>query len=122
MKLGIVGSRRRNSPQDKAILRERILELKPDELVSGGCKQGADRFAEELAEEMFLPIKIFRPKLYNGIHGRSTIIKAYYARNERIAKYSNRLIALVTSDRKGGTENTIKYFTELYGEDELEIL
>jgi len=111
MKLGIVGSRRRNSPEDKRLIRERILELRPEMIISGGCPKGADKFAEELAKELGIAIAIFYPKqetkLLQNYYGR---VEAFYKRNEQIAMHSEALLALVASDRKGGTENTIKYF------------
>ena len=115
MKLGIVGSRRRNSQGDKELVRQRIIELKPESLVSGGCRQGADRFAEELAIELHLPIEIFRPNLKgNPTPTRYDMIKAFYARNRQVAATSGHLIALVAPDRKGGTEHTIGVFNRLH--------
>ena len=115
MKLGIVGSRRRNSLEDKELIRQRIIELKPDSLVSGGCSKGADRFAEELAIELDLSIEIFRPNLKgNPTPTRYDMIKAYYARNQQVAIASDRLIALVAPDRKGGTEHTIGVFNRIH--------
>ena len=115
MKLGIVGSRRRNLPKDKELIRQKIIELKPDSLVSGGCRRGADRFAEELAIELHLPIEIFRPNLKgNPTPTRYDMIKAFYARNRQVAAASNYLIALVAPDRKGGTEHTIGVFNRLH--------
>ena len=122
MKLGIVGSRRRNLPADKELIRWRIRALKPDMLVSGGCSKGADRFAEELAIEFHLSIEIFRPTFRNNpIPTRHDIIIAYYERNKKIAEASDHLIALVAPDRKGGTENTINYFKKSGKDKILEI-
>jgi hypothetical protein len=124
MKLGIVGSRRRHSIIDWQIIEHRILKLKPTMLISGGCPLGADRFAEDFARKLGIPITIFYPKLSQG-GGREKVREAMYARNDRIADESDHLIALVASDRKGGTENTIKYFKErksLFWKDKLEIL
>lgn len=113
MKLGIVGSRQRNSLEDKKIIKERILELKPSMLISGGCAVGADKFAEDFAEELGIPITIFYPKLIRDkTYPQQDIVKAMYARNKQIALESDYLIALVAPDRKGGTENTIHYFKE----------
>lgn len=115
MKLGIVGSRRRNSQGDKELIRQKIIELKPDSLVSGGCRRGADRFAEELAIELHLPIEIFRPNLKGKpTPTRLDVIKANYARNQQVAEASEYLIALVALDRKGGTEHTIGVFNRLH--------
>lgn len=126
MKLGIVGSRRRNSLQDKAILKERILELNPDMLISGGCHKGADFFAEEIAKELGIPITIYYPKLVQEKNYPPHMVRdAMYARNMLIALASDHLIALVAEDRKGGTENTIMHFKgskPFTYEDHLEIL
>lgn len=111
MKLGIVGSRRRNSLQDKAILKERIVELSPEMLISGGCQKGADFFAEEIAKELGIPIIIYYPKLLKGgDYPPHKVRNEMYARNIQIALASDHLIALVAEDRKGGTENTIGHF------------
>jgi predicted Rossmann fold nucleotide-binding protein DprA/Smf involved in DNA uptake len=112
MHIGIVGSRRRNTPTDKALVKEKVLDfMKSNEvaIVSGGCKLGADRFAEEIADELNLLIIIFHPKLI-GVRNRMEYAKAAYARNKLIAQKADVLIACVASDRKGGTENTIKEF------------
>lgn len=121
MKLGIVGSRRRNSPEDKELIKQKILELKPDELVSGGCKKGADHFAEELSKELHIPIKIFYPKLEEEMPYLMRV-QEYYCRNEQIANYSDKLIVAVARDRKGGAENTIKHFIKSGREKELILL
>jgi len=123
MKLGIVGSRRRNLPADKELIRNRIRTIIPDMIISGGCPKGADRFAEELAVELGISITIFRPN-FEGFRSTATridYIKAYYERNKKIAEASNYLVALVASDRKGGTENTIKHFKKLGKDKRLEI-
>jgi len=117
IKLGIVGSRRRISADDKELIKQQIIKLKPAELVSGGCKKGADKFAEELSKELSIPMKIFLPKLTRDMEYYKRV-NAYYARNKEIANYSDILIAVVAPDRKGGTENTIKHF----GPDNLIIL
>lgn len=108
MRIGIVGSRRRNKPKDKRAV-EKALQaiLKRNRnitIVSGGCPQGGDRFAEELAKKYELTITIFRAKWkkYGRIAG--------FKRNTHIAKRSDILIACVAKDRKGGTEDTIKKF------------
>jgi len=113
MKLGIVGSRRRDSKDDWTLLYNRIAELDPSMLISGGCPLGADRFAEEIARVLGIPITIYYPNLPKGwAHTKQESREAMYARNKQIARNSDHLIALVAPDRKGGTENTIKYFQE----------
>lgn len=123
MKLGIVGSRRRFTLMDMELVRTRILALKPDIIISGGCKIGADRFAEVIAAELGISIIIFRPDLKRKLPmpSRRDIINAYYTRNWKVAKECDHLMALVAPDRKGGTENTIKYFRKIHGDKNLEI-
>lgn len=126
MKLGIVGSRRRNSLADKQILRERVIEIHPDMLISGGCEKGADAFAEELAKELGIPITIHYPKLRQGRNYPPHEVRAaMHSRNMQIALHCDTLIALVAEDRKGGTENTIGHFKgakPFTWEESLEIL
>ncbi|HDZ26959.1 hypothetical protein LCGC14_2176960 [marine sediment metagenome] len=124
MKLGIVGSRRRHSFEDGELIKKKILELKPSMIISGGCYLGADKFAEDFARELGIPITIFYPKLREGKkYTQEEIREAMYERNRQIAYESDHLIALVVPDRKGGTENTIGYFKRHgMGEDDLEIL
>ena len=126
MKLGIVGSRQRAKVEDLQILRKRVRAFQPNKIVSGGCPTGADAFAEQIAREMGIPILIHYPRLDSlRTYTRQQVIEAMYARNKLIAIESDYLIALVASDRKGGTENTIKYFVEYYSstwKENLEIL
>jgi len=116
VKLGVVGSRRRNDPVDKLLVRKWIKELKPDFLVSGGCPKGADRFAEEIAKELSIPIIIFKADWsgYGKIAG--------FIRNTDIAKESDMLLACVSDDRKGGTEDTIKKFEKLKSPKNIKII
>lgn len=104
--IGIVGTRRRDSPIDLKKLRKAFLKVysQGDKLVSGGCEQGGDRFAEVIAKEMGLTITIHYPawKKYGQAAG--------FIRNSFIAKDADILLAVVAPDRKGGTEDTIKKF------------
>lgn len=126
--VGIVGSRRRDTEQDKNLVSKALLDVidtHPDQLiilVSGGCPLGADRFAEELAEELSLKIIIHRPdKSQLPIHPKKyDFAKINFARNTLIAIDSDILIACVASDRKGGTEDTIKKFKH-YNKQELKV-
>jgi hypothetical protein len=102
--IGIIGSRRRDSQKDFEQCENKFLEIyeEGDEIVSGGCSRGGDRFAEILAKKHQVPIKIDYAqwdKLGKG---------AGFARNTDIAKDSDVLIAVVASDRTGGAEDTIK--------------
>ena len=105
-KIGVIGSRRRNSGLDRKAVRERFFEIyeEGDVIISGGCPKGGDRFAEEIAKGFGIPIMIFYPKWEK--YGRS----AGLIRNLDIAKESDVLVACVAKDRQGGTEDTIKKF------------
>ena len=127
MKVGIVGSRRRNIEEDKNILRQALIKLIENgyasSLVSGGCPKGADKFAEELAEELILPIKIFKPKFEEMKNQtRWEYARVCFERNTLIAMESDILIAVVALDRKGGTEDTIKKFKKFHGERKVLLL
>ena len=103
-KIGIVGSRRRNTSWDYKECFDIFNEVYEhgDMLVSGGCSKGGDRFAEQIAKTKGLSITIHFPD-WNG-RGRS----AGFQRNTQIANDCDVLIAVVTTDRTGGTEDTIK--------------
>jgi len=111
MKIGIVGTRRRNTFQDKKLLEERFLNISAGlaefQLVSGGCPRGADRFAEEIAKKYGLTITIHYPNWER--FGRS----AGFIRNTKIAEDCDILLALPSVDRIGGTEDTIKKVDKL---------
>ncbi len=103
--IGIVGTRRRDTDEDFRIVLdafERQYE-KGDWIVSGGCPQGADRFAEIIAKSRGLSILIHYPD-WNGPEGKA----AGFSRNTKIAEDCDVLIAMVAEDRKGGTEDCIK--------------
>lgn len=132
MKIGIVGSRRRDTKEDydlveAAFLAEwHILEKRPGiVIVSGGCPKGGDKFAESIAAKYDFPIIIHYPdkskldpvKMSRNI--RWAYAEINYARNTIIAKDSDVLIACVSSDRKGGTEDTISKFMVFHPEGKL---
>ena len=102
--IGVVGSRRRNSFKDYKALNEVFDNIyeKGDRLVSGGCPQGGDRFAEGVARSRGLTITIHHAD-WKGL-GKT----AGFERNTYIAEDCDVLLAVVASDRKGGTEDTIK--------------
>ncbi len=88
--------------------------------VSGGCKQGADHMAEELAEKYNIPIIIHYPdKSQMKDDSRNEYVKQLFARNTLVARDSDVLIALVAKDRKGGTEDTLKKFKAMGKQTEI---
>ena len=104
--IGIVGSRRRSTVDDYFLTLDKFREVYEagDHIVSGGCPQGADRFAELIAKQRQVPIKIYYAE-WDRLGKR-----AGFARNGSIARDANVLIACVAEDRTGGTEDTIKKF------------
>lgn len=106
--IGIVGSRRRSTADDyfKVLDAFRLIYQEGDHIVSGGCPQGGDYFAEKIAKDHQVPIKIHYAKW--KLRGRA----AGFIRNTDIANESTILIACVAPDRTGGTEDTIEKFCQ----------
>ena len=108
--IGIVGTRKRTSKKDYDQIREWLFNDAYDEgdmLCSGGCPLGADKFAHRIAKEVGIPIIIYYPDWKKYGKGAGMV------RNTKIAEHSDILIACVTKDRTGGTEDTIKKFKKL---------
>jgi predicted Rossmann fold nucleotide-binding protein DprA/Smf involved in DNA uptake len=105
--VGIVGSRRR---YDKEAVFDLVDSLDPKNttIVTGGCL-GPDKWAEERAKELEIPVIIYFPKAVTAKRDYVSIVKEYYARNKLIAEKSDIIYAFVARDRKGGTENTIRF-------------
>lgn len=137
--IGIVGSRRRDTGLDESLVLRTLSSilkypLPQNErnkiiLVSGGCPKGADRFAENISEEYIIPMIIHDPDnkkkgwlIAGGMNPRLAFTKVAYERNERIAKSSDILIAVVAKDRKGGTENTIQHFCKKHKKTEQQLI
>lgn len=114
MIIGIVGSRRRNTSKDCDIVKAKFDEIYQvgDTIVSGHCPKGADMFAELIALQRKIPIKLHKAKW--DLRGRS----AGFYRNTFIAQDADILIACIAEDRTGGTEDTIKKYLNL-GKDKL---
>lgn len=104
-RIGIIGSRRRDADTDYAKLVSQFADVykESDTIVSGGYPKGGDRFAEVLAKVCDIPITLYKPNWKLGRH-------AGFLRNTTIAENCDVLIACVTPDRRGGTEDTIKKF------------
>lgn len=103
-KIAIVGSRKR-----KDIINVYDIVDSLDTyitIVSGGCK-GIDNWAIERAEARGMKTKVFKPIFHPIKKEYYDIVKAYYARNKKIAEYCDVMIAFVSDDRTGGTENAI---------------
>ena len=117
MKIGIIGSRRRDTIKDLDLTVFKFFEIYKDgdTIVSGGCSAGGDKFAEFIAKNYQIPIMIYYAR-WNKYGGR-----AGYIRNIDIARESDVLIACVAPDRIGGTEHTIKKYLE-FGKQKIILL
>ena len=109
MKVGIVGSRRRNQVIDylEIVKQFKKIYTPGDMIVSGGCPNGGDKFAEDIAKAYQIPITIY----YAQWTKLGKI--AGFSRNSDIAREADILIACVAPDRTGGTEDTIKKYLQL---------
>lgn len=114
----IIGSRRRASSVDYRILLGCFLKIykEGDIIVSGGCKTGGDNFAESISCIYDIPMVVW-PAIWklNGVYRRW----AGFARNTIVANNGDVVIALVASDRTGGTEDTIKKFNKFKPDGEV---
>ena len=121
MKVGIIGSRRYES---KKKIKDFIFKLKQQYgdktiIVSGGCKQGADRYAKKYALELGLQYEEYPPfhevhNLYCPLpesrYGKPYSVKNFFARNKIIAGTSDFIVAFIPEGiESNGTRNTLKY-------------
>ena len=121
MKVGIVGSRRY---ENKKKIKDFIFKLKQEygtntTIVSGGCKDGADRYAKKYALELGLQYEEYPP--FHDVHnlycplpesryGKPYSVKYYHARNKIIAGTSDYIVAFIQNDiNSDGTMSTINY-------------
>lgn len=107
-RVAIVGSRRRNC---RAAVEALVKQLGNVVVVSGGCR-GVDQWAEDAARACGLDVAVHRPRL-KDIRSYYDVVKAFYARNKRIASDCDVMYAFPAEDRKGGTENAIRHAQEL---------
>lgn len=112
MRVGIIGSR---TYENKRKIRDMIYKLKGkfgDELtiVSGGCKDGADKYARKYALEMDCKYIEFNPahtvrNLYSALHdayyGKDYNVKYFFHRSKMIAGYVDYLIGCGANGTSG---------------------
>jgi hypothetical protein len=115
--IGIIGSRKRNEGKDLTCILMKFWEFykEGDWICSGGCPEGGDKFAEQIADEYGIPKLIFPPSNHKPSPQR------YYERNNEIAAYCDILIAcaVLPFDIKasGGTNYTCRKFRDLNPKD-----
>jgi hypothetical protein len=103
MKVGIVGSRRRECEED---VRPLVRSLPREAVVVSGGAKGVDTWAVDEAMRLGMATEVFRPVKQGPGYG--FVCKAMTDRNRRIAETVDVLYAFVASDRKGGAEQTVK--------------
>ena len=121
MKVAIVGSRRY---ENKNKIKDFIFKLKLEHgeetiIVSGGCKDGADKYAKKYALELGLQYEEYPPAHFThnlyctfGEHnyGKPYHVSNYFKRNKQIAIYSDLVIGFIPSGIvSNGTMSTINY-------------
>ena len=121
MKIAIVGSRRY---ENKKKIKDFIFKLKNEygidtTIVSGGCKNGADKYAKKYALELGLQYEEYPPfhevhNLYCTIpesrYSKPYSVKNFFARNKIIAGTCDMVVGFIPDGVEGrGTLNTIDY-------------
>ena len=125
MKIGIVGSRRY---ENKKKIKDFIFKLKQEHgddtiIVSGGCKNGADKYAKKYALELGLQYEEYPPfhevhNLYCTIpasrYSKPYSVKNFFARNKIIAGTSDIVVGFIPEGvESNGTMSTIRYAEKL---------
>ena len=119
MRIGIVGSRQY---ENRKKIKDTIFNLQKRfgtklTIVSGGCKDGADRYAKKYALEFNCKYIEFNPahtvyNFYSALnekyYGREYNPKHFFVRNKMLAKYCDIVIVFIPNGVKSsGTINTI---------------
>ena len=125
MKVAIVGSRKYDN---KLKIKEFIFQCKEQfgeklEIVSGGCKYGADKFAKQVSMELDLRYVEFPPahfphnqfcvrEAFN--YGKPYAVWNYFKRNKEIVEHSDKVVAFIPNGVKSnGTMDTIGHAKKL---------
>ena len=121
MKIAIIGSRRY---ENKKKIKDFIFKLKNEYgtdtiIVSGGQKDGADRYAKKYALELGLQYEEYPPAHYShnlycplpeSRYGRKYSPKNYHVRNKIIAGTSDFVVGFIPNGVESkGTMSTINY-------------
>ena len=121
MRVAIIGSR---EYENRRKIKDFIFRLKKQFgedtiVVSGGCKQGADKYAKKYALELGLQYEEYPPfhevhNLYcvlpKGRYEKDFNMKNFFVRNKIIAQVSDYVVGFIPSGVEAkGTNNTLKY-------------
>jgi len=125
MKVAIVGSRRY---ENKKKIKDFVFKLKEQYgtdtiIVSGGCKQGADKYAKKYALELGLQYEEYPPfhevhNLYCSLpesrYDKPFSMRNFFARNKIIAGTSDFIVAFIPEGvEANGTKNVLEYAKKL---------
>ena len=125
MKIGIVGSGKYENKRNIKDFIFRIKEKYGEEvtIVSGGCKQGSDKYAKKYALDFGLQYEEYTPahqphNLYCSLpvnrYGKEYSIKHFFVRNKIIASVSDMVVAFIPEGVKAnGSLDTIKQAKKL---------
>ena len=125
MKVAIVGSRRY---ENKKKIKDFVFKLKQQYgddtiIVSGGCKQGADRYAKKYALELGLQYEEYPP--FHEVHNlyctlpesrydKPFSMRNFFARNKILVGTSDFIVAFIPEGVEArGTMNALEYGKKL---------
>ena len=125
MKVAIIGSRRY---ENKKKIKDFVFKLKQQYgdktiIVSGGCKQGADKYAKKYALELGLQYEEYPPfhevhNLYCSLpssrYDKPFNMRNFFARNKIIAGTSDFIVAFIPEGvEANGTKSVLEYAKKL---------
>ena len=125
MRIAVVGSRRY---ENRKKIKDFIFKIKNEygektTIVSGGCKQGADKYAKKYALELGLQYEEYPP--FHEVHNLYCVLpetrydkpfsmRNFFARNKIIAGTSDFIVAFIPEGvEANGTKNVLEYAKKL---------
>lgn len=119
--LGIAGSRKRNKPQDRQMLKQKIIGLKPNMIITDGVQSdGPSVFAKQIGKELGIKVKEYRP-WYPEIpppppRTRQQELDAREVRKALIGLHATHLIFMTHPAGKRGEFIVAYWFMRFHGE------
>ena len=125
MRVALIGSRRY---ENKKKIKDFVFKLKQQYgndtiIVSGGCKQGADKYAKKYTLELGLQYEEYPP--FHEVHNLYCVLpesrynkdfsmRNFFVRNKIIANVSDFIVAFIPNGVEAkGTINTLEYAKKL---------
>ena len=121
MRVAIVGSRKYENRRKIKEFIFKLIQKHGDELtiISGGCDDGADRYAKKYALELGAQYREYPPfpdvhNLYCALpescYGKPYSVKYFFVRNKQVAQNSDVVVGFIPEGVKSnGTISTLKY-------------